>query len=227
MTREQALALCDRLNSDPQMRELLDRPDPTCPPDATLAGIGVPYRLSDRDVPAPSLAAVAILSMIRSPLLDDAGETVDLLDCWRALWAVTATASDLSCLHGLDSRCDAIRRGCARAELPPETCVRLQAEATAAAYAEVDKRALEVASRYPGATAQDVADLVSRMLVDISNAWARVPRRSEDGDENPQMPASASTATGWPMWRTVRRWLAALLPRAIFGLLRRRGLACR
>lgn len=226
MTQAQCLALVDRLNADPQMRELLNRPDPACPDGSTLASIGVPYTLAGAHVPAPGLAAIAVLSLIRSPLLSGA-ESVDLMDAWRALWAVTARPNDLACLHGLDARCEAIRRGCTLAGLPDEVAVKLQADAAAAAYAEVDRQALAVAARYPGATAQQVADCVGRMLADVMGAWAKLPSGRSGDEPNPQQAGHALTATGSQMWRTVRRWLGTLLHRPTFGTCPPPGLACR
>jgi hypothetical protein len=225
LTREQCLALVDRLNHDPVALSLLNRPDPVCPDEATLAGLGVPYRLAGQDVPPPALAAIAVLSMIRSPLLSGE-ESMDLMDAWRALWAVTAGAADLACLHGLDARCEAIRRGCSAAGIKPEDAVGMMAAATGAAYAEVDRRALATAARYPGATAQEVTDLVTAMLRDITAAWGRLPR-GDGAHENPPKAGHASTAIGSRTWRTVRRWLACIWPRRTCGACPPPGLDCR
>ena len=225
LTREQCLALVARLNSDPEALRLLNRPDPVCPDGATLAGMGVPYRLAGVDVPPPALAAIAVLSMIQSPLLSG-DETCDLMDAWRALWAVTAGPGDVACLHGLSARLDAIRRGCVAAGIKPEDTVAMMAQASAAAYAEVDRQALAVAARYPTATAQQITDLVGQMLRDITDAWGRLPH-GRAADTDPRRAGHASTATGSQTWRTVRQWLASTWRRLTCGRYQRHGLACR
>ncbi len=208
LSREQCLAFVGRMNADPEMREILARPDPTCPRGTTLAALGAPYRLAGVDVPPPALSGVARLGLLGSPLLSGADE-VTCSDAWRALWALTCPASELSSLYGLDARCDAIRRGCTIAKLPPETAIQLVAETEGAAHAPIDAAALAMAGHYPGATAQQAAGLVGEMLADIMAAFARAPKpdqeEAEPDQENPQRPAAASMATGWLTSRY--RWL--------------------
>lgn len=225
LTIQQCAAVVDRLNADPIMLALLNRPDPVCPDSATLAGLGVPYTLAGVPVPAPAPAAVAVLSLIGSPLLEDA-ETVDAMDCWRALWAVTATPAALSPLYGLDAQIEAIRSNSERLAIKPEDAVALMGQATQHAYAAVDRAAVEMSANYPGASAQDVADMVRAMLRDVASAWGRLPRGRAD-DTDPHQAGHASMATGSQMWRTARLWLACTLRLMTCGRFPRHGSAYR
>jgi len=220
MTHVEGMAVLQALNADPELRAICAAPPPACPRGATLAGLGVPYRLAGRDVPPPTLAAVAVLGLLRSPLLAGA-EEIQPMDAYRALWALTASASDLAPLHGLDARIAALARYGSAVGLSGEQVAKAQAEVTAAAFAPVDRQALEVATRYPSATPQEVADVVQRMVADVTGAWGLVPRGGggNGGDPTP------STATGWAAclpWLRRLAWRCAL---ATCGRLLRRGWA--
>lgn len=223
MTTDQGKAVLAALAADPELRALSAASAPSCPTGATLAALSVPYRLAGRDVPPPTLAAIAVLSLIRSPLLAGA-EAMEPMDCWRALWALICDPRDLGPLYGLDARIRALAKHGSALGMDAPAIAEAQARATAEAFAPVDRRAVEVAARYSGASAQEIADLVQRMVSDVTGAWALMPRaeggRGDGGDP------SRSTAIGWGGFLTWLRRPAWRFARATCGLFLRRGWAC-
>lgn len=208
------------LTADPELRAICAAPPPACPAGATLAAMGTPYRLAGKDVPPPTPAAIAVLGLIRSPLLGGA-EALEPLDAYRALWALTATATELSALYGLDAKLRALVKHGTVLGLTAEQIAEAQARTTGLAFADVDRLAVECAGRYPSATPQEIIEVVNRMVADVTGAWALVPRGGGGKGGDP----SLLTATGW---RRCVTWLHRLALRCAIrtcGAFLRRGWA--
>ena len=195
LTQEQARILVERFEADPALRAL-DADTVPCPPAAAMAAMGTPYRLAGVDVPPPSLEALARLALIESPLLTGETEDVSAMDCWRSLFALVADRADLAPLLGLSGRLRTLHEFAARYPEMSGDIVPVIDQAAAAAWAAIDAAALDMAARYPGASAQDVADLILVMLADAADAWARVPREASRNDEKKKASPPCSTATG-------------------------------
>jgi len=211
--------LVRRLNSDPEMQTLLDGEDRDCWDSAALAASGVPYTLVGKPVKPPTVIHLVALAIIDSPLTEsDDQEDIDGMDCWRALWAVTASPEDLSPLMGLDARTRSLRK-LVKNGLPHEAVARLIDDAVSEAWQKIDSDVIRLAAQYQGATAQQVADVVMQMMADCAEAWALLPH------SNQKKTVGGSAATGWARcftWLTPQAW-SRVIPR--FGVSLRRVLA--
>lgn len=219
MTSDQAQRLLSALQADPELSRLMAAKAPACPRDATLAACGVPVTLAGREVSPPTADCMVALDLLRSPLLTGA-ESLTALDCWRALLAVTRGTAALSPLVGLDGALTEVARVAVVLGTDADKAVGKVAQAS---WAEVDRAALALAEKYPGATAQQVADVILAQLSAVREAWACVPTSGTssgesrlDGDWLGRVAAMAAAA-GLDAWAAVKRMPMAVLGPVIAG----------
>lgn len=195
---EKLREVVERLNSDPELQALADNEEGSCSVSTTMAAAGVAYTLQGVDVPPPSVMHLVALDLVQSPVMRDATEAMTTLEAWRSLWAVTATKAKLRPLMGLDVRIKQLEA--LRDKGFTEAAVLAQIDKAAeAAWSAVDAEAMDMAAKYRGATAQQVADLLLAIISDCNEAWAMVPKSGSK-----KKAAAHSMATGW---RALRTWL--------------------
>lgn len=206
MNRTTTQRIVDALNNDPEMQALNADEERGCEPGAMLAAVGVDYELHGRPVSPPTVLQLAALSLIDSPLLDEA-EDIGTMDCWRALWAVTADTDTLRPLLGLAGRIRTLEKMRGRG-VSDEALSAAIDRAAEKAWSAVDRDVLKTAARYPGATAQEIADVVQAMLGDCAEAWSLLPKKRGAA----QKKTTLWTAIGW---RRCTSWLRGLAYRWI------------
>lgn len=184
MDRQTANRICDRLNTDPELQELLNAPAVASPTE-TAAVAGVSYRLGPR--PVTPLAAVhfAALAFIESPVLTRERE-ISAMDAWRALHVIRYAPGCLGPIMGLQQRLAALRgmEQIARdnAKVAAVLVSRID-RVTYQAWTEFDSDVMERTAReFDGASPDEIDELITTMLRDVRQAWQQIPHRAASDD---------------------------------------------